>query len=86
VLKELGSLLEHSNVSVNRIRLPYSLAPTLESLQLSPGDVCVLDVCLPLAAVESLITALRERFPDVRILVVAEEVSDLSLSRYSAWG
>jgi DNA-binding NarL/FixJ family response regulator len=46
------------------------------ALLVKPGDVCVLDACLPAAATESLVTSLVERSPEADVLVVSEELSE----------
>lgn len=76
VLEQLGRWLARPNTRLDRVRLAYSLNPTPGPLPLKRGSVCVLDACLPLAALESLTSSLLAQSPEARILVVAEELSD----------
>lgn len=74
VLEELGRSLA-GTCQVRGVHIRYSLTPNPGPLAAGAGSVCVVDACFPMAATQSLVSAIRASCPETRIVAVVEEVS-----------
>ena len=77
VIEELSGWLVPSGIPFERVRLPWSYTPSAGPIQARPGSVCVVDGCYPGFATRSLIQALLDTSPGPRVIVIAEELTEI---------
>jgi len=78
VLAELERQLATSGFKLHTRRLESTLAPSLDRMSLPRVQVFVIDAHVPHQATEVLVAGIRERYPNARQVVVAENFSEAS--------
>jgi DNA-binding NarL/FixJ family response regulator len=81
VLDSLCRALATAGLSLERVRLPHSLQPSLGGLDGTPGASCVIDACYPPVAAERIVAALMNAVPGARALVLTEDLDETLVFR-----
>jgi DNA-binding NarL/FixJ family response regulator len=76
VLAEWERLLAPAGFKLHARRLESTLAPGLERMSLPRTQVYVIDAHVPHQATEALVAGIRDRYPQARQVVVAENFSE----------
>lgn len=89
VLQDFERVLTGQRFRIQAHQLDSTLAPEMRHVRLPRAAIYIVDASMPRPAVEALINGILERFPTVRVVVVAEkfvENSSFSLLRLGAKG
>jgi DNA-binding NarL/FixJ family response regulator len=85
-LAEMERLLSGGQFKLRSVRFSFGMAEEAGRVRMPRASVYVIDTSSPRVATESLIEAIRSRFPKARVIVVKETLQDVSVFPYLRLG
>lgn len=85
-LAEMERVLSGGQFKLRSVRLQFAFGKEIESIRLPRAAIYVIDTSSPRAATESLLEAIRSRFPKSRTVVVSETQQDAAAFPYLRLG